>query len=609
MATTVPMAPLRRLGWTPPQRISEESSVRAPLVSPLESPYRSVVENPSASYDPFQNVTSTNTVDTSLPRNDSPQNSISECRLESKVTQAERPLSYWWWWEILAIILSLACMGILVSLLAKMDNTPLQSWWLPIEPNSLIAALATVAKASMLIPVASCVDQLVDLQLFDGASRGPWRSAVLLWCLCFRVRVLITCGFAMITIVALGIDTSAQQVLTFSLRESPLNNVSAKMGVAHVYRSKGFPLSTGNSYNSELLALQASVINGTVGSVFQPYFTCPEPASRCQWDVFTTIGVCANFTNVTEIIVPRCSQVDLGLNCTYSFPAMDFDKSRGMVVHWRSNSNVSGPTTLFQSQCERSNTIRSLLCSFVAVKSYSSGGLPIWAEGDGFVPPPAEVYWSTFSWCTQTFHYVASSSSGVRPGTMLSEDLIFIGDGDYNLTEATGYDTGVANSTGLSFRISVAAGLGLSSHLNSFLNTYVAGIVPEYGGVWSYLDYDALLDVKFLLLNSDIEKIRSKDPGDNPHATTVTGTAFFNETYIHVVLTTFLLVVSIVVTRNQPLLKKSTTALLMSRLEGWADHELDVPEPQTQEKFDDLARKMVAKLEVDDLGRLKFLRK
>ncbi|KAI0007463.1 hypothetical protein F4779DRAFT_591789 [Xylariaceae sp. FL0662B] len=115
-------------------------------------------------------------------------------------SQAGEPASWWWWWEILAMILSIACMCILVVLLTKINNLPLQSWWLPIEPNSLVAVLTTVAKTSMMVPAASCISQLkwrhfmvqprrlVDLQLFDGASRGPWGSGLLLWSLSFRVR-------------------------------------------------------------------------------------------------------------------------------------------------------------------------------------------------------------------------------------------------------------------------------------------------------------------------------------------------------------------------------------------------------------------------------------
>ncbi|KAI0007464.1 hypothetical protein F4779DRAFT_591790 [Xylariaceae sp. FL0662B] len=139
--------------------------------------------------------------------------------------------------------------------------------------------------------------------------------------------------------------------------------------------------------------------------------------------------------------------------------------------------------------------------------------------------------------------------------------------------------------------------------------------------------------IGFALQNSDLKTVitnigetltnqfRSNNPGDNYNASAITGTAFFNETYIHVrwpwmilplgevVLAAFLLTISIIITRNQPLLKDSLIALLANRLHGWSDEELDVSGQQTQTALDNLAEKMLAKLEADDKGRLRFVRK
>lgn len=263
---------------TPSQPTSFEGDrypTRNPSTSPVTSSH-SAVSSYAATYSPYPNATSTRaaniplgnipygsflssqtcsveTISNPTARNDKSKAFKAKTHWIDKKPQVDGVLSkWWWWWEILAIILSIACMCTLVTLLTKMDSLPLQGWWLPIEPNSLVAALTTIAKTSMMVPAVSCIGQLkwrhfmaqprqlIDLQLFDDASRGPWGSAVLLWSLCFRARVLVTFGFALITIVALGIDTSAQQVLTFPLRETKLNNVSVELGTADVYNSKGF---------------------------------------------------------------------------------------------------------------------------------------------------------------------------------------------------------------------------------------------------------------------------------------------------------------------------------------------------------------------------------
>ncbi|OTA93616.1 hypothetical protein M434DRAFT_30752 [Hypoxylon sp. CO27-5] len=667
------------LGTPHPPSDDGRDLVRNRSVSPLASPRPSVDSSsthPShnaisllANSASLQNVSRSGSLGSTMVQRNSAENSTipvhQNGRLEKfrayfrrkrQTTKADEPISWWWWWEILAIILSLACMCGLVVLLAKIDNIPLQSWWLPIAPNSLVAALITVAKASMMMSVASCIGQLkwrhftihsrrlTDLQLFDNASRGPWGSAILLWSLSFRVRVLVTFCFALITIVALGMDTSAQQVLTFPLRESPLKNVSIELGVANMYNSKGFLADTtyGDDIwvpNSDLLALEAAIINGAIGPAFKPYFTCPEPANRCEWNPFTTLGVCSTFADVTDVAVPNCSPEDAGgtINCTYSFPGiLDFDNSSALVMSFnQENLGGAGLTTMiFQSKFNRGDDAR--LGSFMAVNA-SSNGYPI-VKPTGLVPPPVQVYSGTFSWCAQTFHNVTGTQTDVNAGSVPSENLTFSSgsrnedgyneDGQINNTMGAHYYSYVSNSTGLLYNISEMAVSTLPNYLHTLLsatvkhNIYRTDIGPE----------NQLLEMGFALQHSDLEKvvtgiaetltnqIRSNNPGDNYNASIITGTAYFNETYIHVrwgwmtlplvevILTAFLLGLSIFITRKQPLLKDSVTALLVSGLRGWSDDELDVSRPLTQEKLDDLAEKIIAKLEVDEKGRVKFVK-
>lgn len=80
--------------------------------------------------------------------------------------------------------------------------------------------------------------------------------------------------------------------------------------------------------------------------------------------------------------------------------------------------------------------------------------------------------------------------------------------------------------------------------------------------------------------------MRSKNLGDNLAPTTVLGKAYFQEPYIRVrwlwmiltIVETFLaaslLLVAMVATRPEPLLKSSVVALLGMPLEGWQENEL-----------------------------------
>jgi hypothetical protein len=154
-----------------------------------------------------------------------------------------------WWWEIGGLSVSIICCSLLILFLARIDQMSVELWSLWIQPNTAIAILATFTKASLLVPVASCISQLKwwlfrkeqrplgHLDLMDDASRGPWGAITLLFKL---PRSSITISLlALITIINLGVEPSAQQVLETSIRHSKLTNASAEVGIATAYESKG----------------------------------------------------------------------------------------------------------------------------------------------------------------------------------------------------------------------------------------------------------------------------------------------------------------------------------------------------------------------------------
>ncbi|KAH8879089.1 hypothetical protein GQ53DRAFT_672833 [Thozetella sp. PMI_491] len=158
--------------------------------------------------------------------------------------------SWWWWWEIGSALLSTLSMGLIVFILNRADNIPLESWPYSIKINTLIAVLTTIGKAAMLGPVASCLSQLKwqhfsarprrlqELQVFDDASRGLWGSFMFLFGI--RSRALLAWSLALITIVSLGVEPTAQQVLDFPTRMATTTNVSAEIGQAKSYRTLSY---------------------------------------------------------------------------------------------------------------------------------------------------------------------------------------------------------------------------------------------------------------------------------------------------------------------------------------------------------------------------------
>jgi len=134
-----------------------------------------------------------------------------------------RLLSMGWIWEILATIASAGCLIALVVILRLNDNKPRDNWGTLISLNAIVAIFITASKSLALLTIASCLAQLKwvlfkksqrklrELDLFEDAARGPLGSLLLLFHV--RWRLGIASIGAIITIVALGVDTFAQQVL------------------------------------------------------------------------------------------------------------------------------------------------------------------------------------------------------------------------------------------------------------------------------------------------------------------------------------------------------------------------------------------------------------
>lgn len=157
-----------------------------------------------------------------------------------------------WWWEIMASVLSLACCLAILGLLVRFNQKPLQSWTFYFQLNTVVSALITVSKATMLLSVASCLSQLKwnhfqanappqplsHLQIFDDASRGPWGAMVLLR----KIGWAATPAFALsaVTVLALTLEPAAQQMLSYPSRMAAMHNVTAQIGRAENWTSVAY---------------------------------------------------------------------------------------------------------------------------------------------------------------------------------------------------------------------------------------------------------------------------------------------------------------------------------------------------------------------------------
>jgi hypothetical protein len=119
----------------------------------------------------------------------------------SRTKPARNSFLRWWFQEILASIISVASLLSTVIVLLHYDGLGLNDLNLPhsLTLNGIIAAIATINRVALMVPVASamsqevwlwfssvahkgtCRSRFLDLDISDAASRGAWGSLVFLF--------------------------------------------------------------------------------------------------------------------------------------------------------------------------------------------------------------------------------------------------------------------------------------------------------------------------------------------------------------------------------------------------------------------------------------------
>lgn len=533
----------------------------------------------------------------------------------------------------------------------------------------------------MMVPITGCLSQLKweqhfcrpnplnRLQIFDEASRGPWGSFVMLYRMWYQA--LLASALALLILISLGIDTSAQQILGFPQRLVVLSDVSAEIGMAETYHSKGLSPKTSSTClsatfvwdadnttvytalpNTDLLSLQTSLVNGISGSVFQPYFQCPGPATECSWGNFTTLGVCGQFEQITNITTPYCNVTVNDLNdvveCNYRVRNWSTDNP---PLSMKFSCSTSFSSTAFRS-IPVNQSISSGITGISALGSLAY--INVTGVSCSFNEAKAELYMSTWYWCTQTFYNITASQQNIRHDNMEEELLTVLGETTPEVSGPGPVETNStitpalndtappskrdtmtavvvleANSTGKLYNVTQATSKSVSEFISQQFNStvynprIVGAVIPLAGN----LDFGAFLSRSDLrnftqnIATTLTNQIRSSNPGDNYNAMTFYGDALGQITYVEVrwpwiilpmvetLLTSVLLAITIFITRKRPLLKTSIMGLLVHGLDGWSADELDVDQPETTGKLEELATGMTAVLDQDEDGRLKFLRR
>ncbi|KAJ0417816.1 hypothetical protein BJY00DRAFT_315607 [Aspergillus carlsbadensis] len=212
-----------------------------------------------------------------------------------------------WLYEFLSILFSLACMGGVAAILIIYDQEPQPSFAYGVTLNAIISLLGTASKSSLIYVIGECMGQLKwvwfyraeknrhqrldNMQYFDGASRGPLGSLLLI--LRHRGTSFVSFG-ALLIIVTLLFDPFMQQIITYPLREvDTLDGASASAAQAFALIPE--TLQEGVS---------TIIYTGMWGSNFAVDPTCPS--GNCTWPAFESVGMCSQCEDMTAAAALSC---------------------------------------------------------------------------------------------------------------------------------------------------------------------------------------------------------------------------------------------------------------------------------------------------------------
>ncbi|KAF2430985.1 hypothetical protein EJ08DRAFT_206377 [Tothia fuscella] len=293
-----------------------------------------------------------------------------------------------WVWEFLSWIVSALCVSGMAFVLGLYNDkrVPIK-WPLGITLNAYISVLSAISKYALAVPVDEALGQLrwlyfsdrprnlIDFELFDDASRGPWGSLALI--IHTKAKSLVSLG-ASITLLSLALDPFYQQLVTYPQRPSDLDRSTVSRIVKYSTDDSLFV----NSSNAIYFGSDSAI--GSVMRSFYAYpslFQVPEMApfcasNDCAWPPFNTLSVCSQCEDISSLLHFDCLPDD---------------------GYWRFNWNMSIPAvpTTSCGYFFNSTGPKPMLMSGYAINSSTN------APGEALVtrqlnfrdPRTEEVYW------------------------------------------------------------------------------------------------------------------------------------------------------------------------------------------------------------------------
>lgn len=556
-----------------------------------------------------------------------------------------------WLWEIAASALSIACMASIIGVLSYEQGRRLDQWGLgkgSLTPNVVVSFLGTLSKSACLLILTEVISQLKwlhfqhrpqklsDLQIFDNASRGPWKAFRLA---SMRNRKTILASFASILVVlSLPVDPFIQAVFSQPVILTPVKGVSPGILETRIYDPSALNARSGQCYGAANVQskMQAAILAPMWNATPAPSLPCSS--ERCDWPTVTTLGVCSSCEDLTDTVVPTCvvnpEETFKLFDCNYTVPSQDatfnavFGITGGASVRtpystvWNSIAGDQWQTTLdaaWNSRIELSFTESrpAVLSNFTFVK-FSPNKTAYDYYNLRINPPVSQPMHCTLEICSRTFTtpYYANFSAAPLAGPHTA--LVTTTDGTTEGNAASAFIGLKPASPGqlseeTNFRINYCNYKDIAKYLmdlfmTSMSTTGVVGttndssttgfnqqirqrVTPGLGLAFS--QFDDIAELVDEVANSMTEAFRT-----SANNTVLDGVALSSVTYIKItwlplilpialVLMTFTMLIVMIIRNNQrgmPIWKSSSLALLFHEFSGWEGSKAAVTGPEEVEK-------------------------
>ena len=532
---------------------------------------------------------------------------------------------------MIAWIISFAGTAAVIIVLRMYDNRRLSDWPHDIALNAVISILALVSKASLLALTASCISQLkwtrfanrertlIELELFDAASRGVKRSlrmilAPALW----HVALL----GAVVTVAAIAIGSFTQQAITYPLRT--VNVSTASVPRTQTYQASAFGQI--QAIKDVPLTIKAAAYNGLFdANAAQARATVPARCStgNCTFPPYSSLAVCTKCVDVTHLVAQNgCSVSGSITQCTnYTLP---------------NNLVLNGYSEFINSSTGMTPNTKML-------DSYGSTlvNLSMLVSQSAFEATPGDIraYDCSIYFCLQK--YQASFNNGVFKEAVSDEYIpdipgSAISDLDHNITAPPGFVTANEQSN---FSVGAVSFRAVGYYLSTLLTGSAQGDIGEASYTSDAINamYNSLAsDSNGTSIIKALTTSMTTDIRTNPDALSniafAQGTATQETTYIHVrwmwlalplalqALGILLLGITMILSfrSRTPVWKSSLLAVLFlgpcSNVSGRSEFQRSVSTfggntssaGLTQKEMEEKAKTMRVRLAADDSGGLRL---